>query len=115
MIQDKIPEISLKVLEIPAYGVFTILVLRTAFDWSLKLITRKEEKRCNGKDKKNPACMESVPWALHAKTTEDLKGIAEKTVELQGKTMTALHRLADAGESQAKAIENLGAKFPKIP
>ena len=115
MIQDKLPEISLKVLEIPAYGVFTIFVLRTAFDWSLKIITRREEKRCNGKDKKNPACMESVPWALHAKTTEDLKLCAEKTVDLQQKTMVALHRLADAGENQATAIRDLGEKLPKLP
>lgn len=113
MIQDKLPEISLKMIEIPAYGIFVIFVLRTAFDWSLKLISRKAEKNCNGKDGKKPACMESVPWALHAKTTEDLKVCAEKTVELQQKTMTALHRLADAGEAQAAAIQGLGEKLTK--
>ena len=115
MIQDKIPEISLKVLEIPAYGVFVIFVLRTAFDWSLKLINRKAEKGCNGKDEKKPTCMESVPWALHAQTTVELKACAEKTVELQQKTLVALHRLADAGEAQATAIRDLGEKFTKLP
>jgi len=113
MIQDRLPEISLKVLEIPAYGIFAIFVLRTAFDWSLKLINRKAEKGCNGKDAKNPVCVGSVPWALHSKTTEDLKLCAEKTVDLQTKTLIALHRLADAGEEQATAIRSLGEKFGK--
>ena len=114
MIQDKLPEISLKVLEVPAYGVFAIFVLRTAFDWSLKLINRKAEKSCNGKNTKE-ATEQAVAWALHTRTTDELKACAEKTVELQGKTMIALHRLADAGENQAKAIEALGEKLPRIP
>ena len=115
MIQDKLPEISLKVLEIPAYGIFVLFVLRTAFDWSLKWRDRKAEKSCNGKDAKNPVCMESVPWALHSKTTEDLKLCAERTVDLQQKTLVALHRLADAGEAQATAIQGLGEKLGKLP
>ena len=115
MTQTNLPEISLKVLEIPAYGVFAIFVLRTAFDWSLKLIDRRAMKGCNGKNGKKPVCMESVPWALHAQATVDLKACAEKTVDLQTKTMVALHRLADAGEDQATAIRGLGEKLSKQP
>jgi hypothetical protein len=115
MIQTKLPEISLKVLELPAYLVFALLVLDRALAWTLKWRDRKAEKGCNEKDAKNPVCMESVPWALHAETTKQLKECAEKTVDLQQKTLVALHRLADAGESQATAIRGLGEKFPKIP
>jgi len=115
MIQDKLPEISLKVIEIPAYGIFVLFVLRTAFDWSLKLIAKKAEKNCDGKDGKRAACVESVPWALHAQTTTELKACAEKTVDLQQKTLSALHRLADAGEAQATAIQGLGEKLGKLP
>jgi hypothetical protein len=109
MIQDKLPQISLKALELPAYLVFALLVLDRALAWTLKWTDKK--RGCNGKDAKNPVCMASVPWALHDKTTQELKACAEKTVELQGKTMTALHRLADAGEAQATAIRDLGGKF----
>ena len=114
MIQDKLPEISLKVIEIPAYGIFVLFVLRTAFDWSLKLINRKAEKGCNGKNAKE-ATEQAVAWALHARTTDELKACAEKTVELQQKTAVALHRLADAGEAQATAIRDLGEKLTKLP
>jgi hypothetical protein len=113
MIQDKLPEISLKVLEVPAYGIFVLLVLDRVLAWTLKW--RERKSGCNGKDAKNPVCMASVPWALHDKTTQELKACAEKTVELQGKTMTALHRLADAGEAQATAIRGLGEKLAKPP
>ena len=112
---NSLPDINLKMIEIPAYGIFVLYVLRTAFDWSLKLIARKAEKNCNGKNEKKAACVESVPWALHSKTTEDLKLCAEKTVDLQQKTLVALHRLADAGEAQATAIQGLGEKLGKLP
>jgi len=115
MIQDKLPEISLKVLELPAYLLFALLVLDRTLAWTLKWRDRKAEKICNGEDKKNPACMESVSWALHARTTDDLKICARETVDLQQKTMTALHRLADAGEKQAEAIDRLSEKFLKLP
>lgn len=115
MIQTKLPEISLKVLELPAYLVFALLVLDRALAWTLKWRDRKAEKGCNGKDEKKPTCMESVPWALHAQTTTDLKLCAEKTVDLQQKTLSALHRLADAGEAQATAIQGLGEKLAKLP
>lgn len=62
MIQTKLPEISLKVLELPAYLVFALLVLDRALAWTLKWRDRKAEKGCNGKDEKKPTCMESVPW-----------------------------------------------------
>ena len=115
MIQDKLPEISLKALELPAYLLFALLVLDRALAWTLKWRDRKTEKGCNGKDAKNPVCMESVPWALHAETTKQLKDCAEKTVELQQKTVGALHRLANAGENQATAIRGLGEKLAKLP
>ena len=115
MIQTNLPEISLKALELPAYLVFALLVLDRAFAWTLKWRDRKTDKNCNGKDGKKPICVESVPWALHAQTTVDLKACAEKTVDLQTKTMVALHRLADAGEDQATAIRGLGEKLSKQP
>lgn len=113
MIQDKLPEISLKVIEIPAYGIFALLVLDRALAWSLKWRDRKMERNCDGKNGKKSACVESVSWALHSKTTDDLKICAEKTVELQQETLTALHRMADAGEAQATAIQSLGEKLGK--
>ena len=115
MIQTNLPEISLKALELPAYLVFALLVLDRAFAWTLKWRDRKTDKNCNGKDGKRPVCMESVPWALHDETTKNLKACAEKTVELQTKTLIALHRLADAGEAQATAIQDLGEKLTKLP
>jgi hypothetical protein len=115
MIQDKLPAISLEVLKIPAYGVFVLLVLDRVLVWTLKWRDRKTEKNCDGKDAKNPVCMESVPWALHNKTTDELKVCAEKTVELQQKTLVALERMATAGEDQATAIQNLGEKLAKLP
>jgi len=115
MIQDKLPQISLEAIKIPAYGVFMLLVLDKVLAWTLKWKDRKADKNCNGKDGKKPVCMESVPWALHSKTTEDLKLCAEKTVDLQTKTLIALHRLADAGEAQATAIQGLGEKLTKQP
>src|SRR4030042_5482137 len=101
MIQEKLPDLSLKALEIPAYLVFALLVFDKALAWTLKWKDRKAEKGCNGKNAKNPACMESVPWALHSKTTEELKACAEKTVDLQQKTLVDLHRLAADGGATA--------------
>lgn len=95
---------------------FTVWIFKMAYEM-FRGSNKKNgnEKNCDIKDGKRPACMDSVPWALHAKTTEELKECAKQTVELQRQTLTALHRLADAGEAQTTAIQNLGEKLPKLP
>jgi len=102
---DLIPE-SLRIAGWMGGAGFTVWIFKMAYE-----MFRGSNK--NGRDPKKPVCMESVPWALHVQTTTDLKACADKTVELQTKTLSALHRLADAGEAQATAIQGLGEKLTK--
>jgi len=103
---DLIPE-SLRIAGWMGGAGFTVWIFKMAYE-----MFRGSNK--NGKNSKKPPCVESVPWALHAKTTDELKGLAERTVELQQNTATALHRLADAGEAQVTAIQDLGEKLGKF-